>query len=125
MALKFLQIQRFAPLLGGLVALAGCSRMNALAFDTRLAVGSVGLVDRCSDFMHRAYPGTPIAVVGSHVATGIESATITIEAVRSDVPANSNYARNVAVECRFEGGILTGFRWTKGPVRRGAPGQVP
>jgi hypothetical protein len=27
-------------------------------------------------------------------------------------------ARDVAVECRFEDNILTGFRWTAGPLQQ-------
>jgi len=121
----FNRFRRFAVLAGTVLALAGCSGMSELGFDTKMAVGSVSLVDRCSDFMHLAYPESSIAVSGSHVAAGTENATITVEGVRSDVPANSAYARDVAVECRFEGGILTGFRWTAGPVRPASSGSVP
>lgn len=121
----FSQFWRFLALSAALAALAGCSRMSTLSFDTKLAVGSVSLVDRCTDFMHRAYPETTIDVAGSHVATGAEAATITVDGVRSDVPVGTPYARNIAAECRFEGGILTGFRWTEGPIRSATTGQVP
>ena len=125
MTARFSQIPRVLALSGVLLALAGCSRMSTLSFDTKLAVGSVSLVDRCTDFMYRAYPETTIDVGGSHVASDAESSTVTVEGVRSNVPASSSYARNIAAECRFEGGILTGFRWTAGPVRAATTGQVP
>lgn len=125
MIARFSQIPRFLALSGALLALAGCSRMTTLGFDTKLAVGSVSLVDRCTDFMHRAYPETTIDVAGSHVASDAESTTVTVDGVRSNVPAASSYAHDIAAECRFEGGILTGFRWTAGPVRAATTGQVP
>ena len=114
-----------AVLAAGLLALAGCSRMSTLGFDTKEALGSVSLVDRCSDFMHRAFPGGTIDIADSHVATDTAHATVTVQGVRSDVPANSTYARNVAVECRFDAGVLTGFRWTAGPILAASPGSAP
>jgi hypothetical protein len=42
--------------------------------------------------------------------------------VRGDVPENSSVAtRNVAVECHFENGVLTSFRWIAGPFRSAPP----
>jgi hypothetical protein len=125
MRLIFSQIRGFAVLVGTVLAVSGCSRMTELGFDTKLGFGSVSLVDRCTDFMHRAYPETPIEISGSHVNTDAENAAVTIEGVRSDVPQNSAYARNVAVECRFASGVLTGFRWVAGPVRPATTGQAP
>ena len=119
---KFLLI---AAVAGGLLTLAGCSRMSTLGFDTKQALGSVSLVDRCSDFMHRAFPDSTIDVADSHVGTETANATVTVQGVRSDVPANSTYARKVAVECRFETGVLTSFRWTAGPILAAGPGSAP
>ena len=103
--------------LGFALSLAGCSRMSQLGFDAQSSFGSVSLADRCADFMHRAFPDSPIEVSDSHVATAMNGATVTVDATRTTVPAGSAYARDVAVECRFENGVLTGFRWTKGPLR--------
>jgi len=103
--------------LGLAMALGGCSWMNDMAFDTQLGIGSTSLVDRCSDFMRRAYPSEGVEITGSHVTAATEGSTVAVEAERSDVPASGLYARNIAVECRFDNGILTGFRWTAGPVR--------
>lgn len=122
----FRPLHRFLAVAGTLLALAGCSGgLSELGFDTKEAVGSVSLVDRCSDFMHRAYPQEGITVSGTHVATNDENAIVTVNATRSGVPANATYSRDIGVECRFEGGILTGFRWTAGPVRPATTGQVP
>jgi hypothetical protein len=119
---KFLPI---AAVAGGLLTLVGCSRMSTLGFDTKEALGSVSLVDRCSDFMHRAFPDSTIDVADSHIATDTANATVAVQGLRTDVPANSTYARKIAVECRFEAGVLTGFRWTAGPILAASPGSAP
>jgi hypothetical protein len=120
------RFSRFFPFAGIALAVAGCSGgLSELGFDTKMAVGSVSLVDRCSDFMHRAYPQEGITVSGTHVATDAQNAIVTVNALRSGVPASSVYARDVAVECRFDSGILTGFKWTAGPIRPATTGQAP
>lgn len=103
--------------LGLAAGLAGCSGMSQLGFDAKSTFGSVSLTDRCTDFMHRAFPDSPIEVRDSHIDAAMNRATVTIDATRDTVPADSAYARDIAVECRFENGVLTGFRWTKGPLR--------
>jgi hypothetical protein len=125
MRLIFRQIPPFAAGVGVLVALAGCSRMSEVGFDTKMALGSVSMVDRCSDFMSRAFPNGDIEVVGSHVDTAMGGALVTVQGMRNNVPENSPNARSVAVECHFEGGVLTGFRWTAGPIRAPTTGQAP
>ncbi len=43
---------------------------------------------------------------------------VDVEAVRPDIPQSGGFlARAVAARCRFQNGILTEFRWTKGPGR--------
>jgi hypothetical protein len=43
---------------------------------------------------------------------------VNVEGVRPDIPATGGFlARDVAARCRFENGILTQFRWIKGPGR--------
>jgi len=91
--------------------------MSDLGFDAQSTFGSVSLVDRCGDFLHRAFPDSPIKIGDSHVETAMDHTTVNVEATRTGVPAGGAYARDVAVECRFENGVLTGFRWTKGPIR--------
>ena len=123
MRLIFIQIRRFAATAGVLFALAACSRMSELGFDSKMALGSVSTVDRCSDFMRRAFPNADIDVLGSHVDTALESTLVTVQGVRESVPENSSYARTVAAECHFESGVLTGFRWIAGPIRGATTGQ--
>ena len=96
---------------------AGCSRMTSLGFDAQSAFGSVSLADRCADFMHRAFPESKIEVTDSQVSAQMDATTVDIAATRNSVPVGGLYARDVGVECRFQNGILTDFRWTKGPVR--------
>jgi hypothetical protein len=124
MSLIFRQIIPFAAAAGALLAVAGCSRMSEVGFDTQMALGSVSMVDRCTDFMRRAFPNGDIDVVNSHIDTSMESASVTVQGVRKSVPETSRYARSVAVECRFEGGVLTGFRWIAGPIRAATSGQA-
>lgn len=124
MNLIFRQIIPFAVAAGALFAVTACSRMSEVGFDTQMALGSVSTVDRCADFMRRAFPNGDIDVVNSHIDTSMESALATVQGVRKSVPETSRYARSVAVECRFEGGVLTGFRWIAGPVRAATSGQA-
>jgi hypothetical protein len=123
MILIFRQILALAAA-GALVAVASCSRMSEVGFDTQMALGSVSTIDRCSDFMGRAFPNGDIDVTGSHIDTSLETALVTVQGVRNGVPANSPYARSVAVECHFEGGVLTGFRWIAGPIRAATTDQA-
>lgn len=124
MQLIFRNFLRFVTI-ATVLASAACSRMSEVGFDTKMALGSVSMVDRCGDFMKRAFPDSDIEILGSHVASDSQATLITVQGVRSDVPANSTYARSVAVECHFEVGILTGFRWIAGPVRPATTGQAP
>ncbi|HKT17121.1 MAG TPA: hypothetical protein VJR47_03700 [Stellaceae bacterium] len=91
--------------------------MSDLDFDAQSAFGSVSLVDRCGDFLHRAFPNSAIKIGDTHVEAEMDRATVTVAATRTGVPEGGAYLRDVAVECRFENGVLTGFRWTKGPLR--------
>jgi hypothetical protein len=125
MRLIFIQIPRFAATAAVLFAIAGCSRLSEVGFDSKMALGSVSTADRCSDFMRRAFPDGDIEIVGSHIDSALESALVTVQGVRKSVSENSPYARSVAVECHFEGGVLTGFRWTAGPIRAARTGQAP
>jgi hypothetical protein len=122
MRLFFNQLPRFAVAAGLALMLAGCGEVG---FDTKMALGSVSMVDRCSDFMKRAFPNGDIDVVGSHIATDTQGALVTVQGLRDSVPENSPYARSVAVECHYQNGVLTGFRWIAGPIRGAAIGQAP
>ena len=125
MRLIFSQISRFAAATCALLVLAGCGRMSEVGFDTKMAFGSVSMTDRCGDFMNRAFPNGDIEIVGSHIDTSMQSTLVTVQGVRDSVLENSPYARSVAVECRFDSGVLTGFRWIAGPIRAATTGQAP
>jgi hypothetical protein len=40
-----------------------------------------------------------------------------VHGVRRNVAPGGVLQRELAVECRFDEGILIGFRWTQGPLR--------
>jgi hypothetical protein len=76
-----------------------------------------GMAERCADFMTKAFPGADIEISKSEAtATSLTTIVAKVEGVRTNLPAHAPQARFVAVECRFENGVLTGFRWTKGPA---------
>ena len=105
--------------------LGGCDWAAGVGFDAQSATGSVGLADRCVDFMRRAFPDTRLDETDRKVSADAQTTTVAIAADRRNVPAEGPYARKVGVECRFENGILTGFRWTEGPIRPLSAGQAP
>jgi hypothetical protein len=77
----------------------------------------VGLAERCTDMMRRAYPSAAIEITKSEAtATSLTTIVAKAEGVRTDVPPGGSVARDLAVECRFDENILTGFRWTSGPT---------
>lgn len=94
-----------------LLALSGCG----------LRVREVSPLDRCAELMQQAFPGGDIKPGKKEVAeertASIAAVVARVEGERQDVPAGGVPRRDVAVECRFENGILTGFRWTRGPLR--------
>lgn len=90
--------------------------MQNVGYDAATMFGTVSLSDRCVDIMRRAIPGVDIDVTDRKTTADINATTIEIDATRRNVPASGAYAREIAAECVFAGGILTGFRWTRGPV---------
>jgi len=85
---------------------------------------NIGDTDRCADMMRRAFPGVEIVIdvkndrVGTTPQGGIGVMIAEVEGDRPDLPETGGFlARHVAARCRFENGILTEFRWTKGPFR--------
>ena len=78
----------------------------------------VGLAERCGDFMRRAYPSAPIEITRSDAsATSLTTIMARVDGVRTDMGENAPLRRDLAVECRFDENVLTGFRWTAGPLR--------
>jgi hypothetical protein len=97
-----------------LIALAGCD-LGGLR--------EVSFPDRCARMMTEAYPGGGgIAVTGQTTALDKNAVTtptmvVTVRGTRAAVPSGGFVVQDVAVECRFENGVLTSFRWTAGPFR--------
>ncbi|HEY7990537.1 MAG TPA: hypothetical protein VID77_04025 [Stellaceae bacterium] len=103
------------------VALTGCQSLNEARPDV---MRNTGLGDRCADYLRFSYPGAQIQVTVQHVDVantqngGLGLMVVNVEGVRPDIPATGGFlARDVAARCRFENGILTQFRWIKGPGR--------
>lgn len=100
-------------------ALSGCG----VSFEeANLKLRDASLADRCADIMRRALPGEKFDITDQGTrrddrSPNVATMTAEVDAVRPDVPATGFLARKVAVECRFENGILTSFRWTAGPYR--------
>lgn len=68
--------------------------------------------------MRRAYPSATIEITKSEAsATSLTTIMARVEGVRSEMPEGGPLPRDLAVECRFDENILTGFRWTAGPLR--------
>jgi len=77
----------------------------------------VGLAARCADIMQRAFPSADIEIGKSDAsATGLTTIVARVEGVRADMPPDGPLTRDLAVECQFDNNILTGFRWTAGPL---------
>jgi hypothetical protein len=103
--------------LGGAAALGGCGTVQSLVGDARDAIGDPGLGRRCADMMREAFPGADIRVTRQQASAEMAEATAQVEGERRDVTAGGPLPRKLAVECRFDHDILTGFRWTAGPLR--------
>ncbi len=67
--------------------------------------------------MRRAYPSAAIDIIKTEAtATNLTTIVANAEGVRIDVPPGAPVSHDLAVECRFDENILTGFRWTAGPT---------
>jgi hypothetical protein len=98
------------PVLALACWLAGCAAAARLG-------PQGGMAERCADFMTRAYASAAIDITKSEAAAqSLTTIVAKVEGVRTDLPPHAPLPRFVAAECRFENGVLTGFRWTKGPV---------
>jgi hypothetical protein len=77
----------------------------------------VSFSDRCADVMREAFPSAAIKITkGEASAASITGVTARVTGLRTDLPEHSTLARNLTALCRFHNGILTEFRWTKGPL---------
>jgi len=74
------------------------------------------MAERCADFMISAYPGADIEITKREAAaTSLAKMVADVEGDRTNLPASALIPRHLAVECKFDNNILTGFRWTAGP----------
>lgn len=95
-------------------ALAACL-LGCLVAGCGLAPAG-GMADRCAQIMTAAYPGADIDFTKREAAaTSLTTIVAHVEGNRANLPPNAKLARHLAVECRFDNDILTGFRWTAGP----------
>ena len=107
------------------LGLAACERVNERLDEVRpIEIRNTGYSDRCADYLRLSYPGAKIDVKIQHVDVantengGLGLMVVDVEATRPDIPESGGFlARDVAARCRFQNGILTEFRWTKGPGR--------
>ncbi|MBV8506333.1 MAG: hypothetical protein JOZ11_11080 [Alphaproteobacteria bacterium] len=77
----------------------------------------VGLAERCADIMRLAYPSAAIDMTKTEAtATSLTTIVAKAEGVRTNLPPGAPLLQDLAVECRFDDNILTGFRWTAGPA---------
>jgi hypothetical protein len=77
----------------------------------------IPLSERCADVMRRAYPSAAIEITKSEASpTSLTTIVARVEGVRNDMPPGGPLPRDLAVECRFDQNVLTGFRWTAGPL---------
>jgi hypothetical protein len=73
--------------------------------------------EQCATLLDEAFPGGDIAITAKKIVpNSITTTTVTIEGTR-DIEPSAALAREVAVECRFERGVLLEFHWTKPPFR--------
>jgi hypothetical protein len=114
-----------AAALCSLWLLTGCGLWNSTrntagdaVLNTQLAAGSASYVDRCIDMMKRAYPDAHFEITGKRLGNGpsMAMATVEVQARRNDVPAGGKTPREVAVQCRFDSGVIVDFHWTASPL---------
>jgi hypothetical protein len=75
-----------------------------------------GMADRCADLMRQALPGADIDITKREAAaTSLTTIVARVEGDRTNLPSHPPIAHHLAVECTYDNGVLTGFRWTKGP----------
>ena len=100
------------------VPVAFCFGVVCCLFTSCGVTRDVGLSARCADIMERAFPSAEIKIGKSEAsATGLTTITAHVEGVRTDLPPEGPLTRDLAVECQFDNNIMTGFRWTAGPLR--------
>jgi hypothetical protein len=109
-----------------LLLLTGCGMWDSTRntagdalFSTQLAAGSASYMDRCIDIMKRAYSSAHIDITNKRIGIGpnMDMAVVDVQGTRSDVPVGSKTPRDIAAQCRFDGGVIVDFHWTAGPLQ--------
>jgi hypothetical protein len=78
---------------------------------------SGGLSDTCGEFMRAAFPVADIRITKREASgTGINTVVAHVEGVRKDLPKDVPLSHDLAAECQFTDNVLTGFKWTRGPL---------
>jgi hypothetical protein len=102
---------RFVLLVQAALTLAGCG------LAPKALTGPPDPGEQCASLLDEAFPGGDIAITAKKIVpNSITTTTITIDGTR-DIEPSAALARDVAVECRFERGVLLDFHWTKPPFR--------
>ncbi len=102
-----------------LLLLAGCGLWDSTGdalFGAQSAAGTASYVDRCIDVMQKAYPDARFEVTSKRLGLGSNTALVDVQARRSDAPASTKTPRDVAVQCRFDSGVIVDFHWTATPL---------
>jgi len=95
--------------------------LSACGLVDRVEASREGVAERCADILAIAFPGKEIEITKTTTSTPNDEASVNallvrIEGVRTAVAPEASTTRNIVVECRFEGTIVTGFRWLAGPL---------
>ena len=100
----------------GRVCIAATAGYLCVCLSACHLVAPSGMAERCAELMKSAYPGADIDITKSEAAAASLTAIVAhVEGERTNQPAHASVSRHVAVECKFDNNILTGFRWTAGP----------
>ncbi len=111
-------LRRF-PRLAGVVSIGAGLLVSACGLGS---LREVSFGERCANLMNESFPGGGIEVTKQNSSidqsgANISTMVVAVQGTRKDVPPSGFVARDVAVECRFDDGVLTSFRWTSGPFR--------
>lgn len=106
-----------------LLFLAGCGLWDSAGetagntvFGAQMAAGNASYVDRCADFMRKAYPDARFEITSKRLGIGLNTALVDIQATRKDTTAGGKTPLEVAAQCRFESEVIVDFHWTASPL---------
>jgi len=101
-----------------------CVALGACGEERPRALRNTGYSDRCADFMRLSFPEGDIEIKQSEARISTTAGgdlglmIVDVDGIRPKIPETGGFlARAVSARCRFENGVLTDFRWTKGPFR--------